>query len=58
MKCRKEVADFTGYHFHKCDKPAKYLYMPLSDHPLPLCGIHARKFKLRNDKHLKLIKGE
>ena len=43
--CSAEVADFTGYHFHKCNKPAKWLI-----NNQPRCGQHAM------GKYLKTIR--
>lgn len=35
-RCSASVADFTGFHFHKCKSPAKWLV-----NGKPRCGRHA-----------------
>ena len=36
--CSADVADFTGYHFHKCGREAKW---DVGNYG-PRCGLHAQ----------------
>lgn len=44
MTCSADVSDFTGYHFSKCGRPAKWTL-----HGQPRCGLHcSSKWKKAN----------
>lgn len=45
MKCNKSVSDHTGFYFHTCGRPAKFVVKIRTGEELQLCGIHARHFK-------------
>lgn len=38
LACSAQIADHTGYHFHKCNRPAKYMVGAYG----PRCGLHAQ----------------
>jgi len=48
QKCKELVPDFTGYNFHECGRPAKYVYVhiwigrKIVKH---LCGCHSRTLR-------------
>lgn len=37
LKCVAQVADHSGFHWHKCGRPAKETILGA-----PVCGVHAR----------------
>ena len=40
--CTKDVADHTGFHFHKCGKPAKRYFINAKGGKTYRCGMHSR----------------
>jgi hypothetical protein len=41
--CCKSVSDSTGYHFTRCNRPAKLIARSSDGSEKYLCGIHARR---------------
>jgi len=52
MKCEISVSQ-DGWHFLPCNKPAKYIYECVNGKRTFLCGIHARRFLVKNSSNLK-----
>jgi hypothetical protein len=41
--CKRSIADSTGYHFHPCNRPAKWLFGDDQRGWVPRCGLHSRE---------------
>lgn len=40
--CSRNVSDHTGFYWHKCGKPAKFITTSVNGTKFYRCGIHAR----------------
>jgi hypothetical protein len=50
--CEKSVT-WDSWHFHRCGKPAKYIFEKGNGSKVFLCGIHAKRYK-ENDRLSKI----